>query len=137
MPSDISRKQFEIIKEDLKSVWKTTCLSTYNLYDIFCAVIYLLEEGCTWRAIPYDFPKLTTIWYHYDIWIEKDENGISILDKILHKLIEVERKENGHEEKITMIIADSRSVQKYWYRYIFNGYNTKSIIFDIYHKNCK
>ena len=53
-PSDISRKQFEIIKEDLKSVRKTTHPSTYDLYDIFCAVLYLLKEGCTWRAIPHD-----------------------------------------------------------------------------------
>ena len=29
-PSDISRKQFEIIKEDLKSVRKTTHTSTYE-----------------------------------------------------------------------------------------------------------
>lgn len=37
---------------------------------------------------------------------------MSLLDKILHKLIEVERKKNGREEeKTTMIIVDSRSVQ--------------------------
>ena len=110
-PSDISRKQFEIIKEDLKSVRKTTHPSTYDLYDIFCAVLYLLKEGCTWRAIPHDFPKWTAVRYHYDIWAEEDENGISLLDKILHKLIEVERKENGREDKTTMIIVDSKSVQ--------------------------
>ena len=42
-PSDISRKQFEVIKEDLKSVRKTTHPSTYDLYDIFCTELYLLE----------------------------------------------------------------------------------------------
>lgn len=90
-PSDISRKQFEIIKEDLKSVRKTTHPSTYDLYDIFCAVLYLLKEGCTWRAIPHDFPKWTTVRYHYDIWAKENENG--------------------REDKTTMIIVDSRSVQ--------------------------
>lgn len=110
-PSDISRKQFEMIKEDLQSVRKTTRPSAYDLYDIFCAVLYLLKEGCTWRAIPHDFPKWTTVRYHYDIWAEKDKNGISLLDKILHKLIETERKGNGREEKTTMIIVDSKSVQ--------------------------
>ena len=86
-PSDISRKQFEIIKEDLKSVRKTTHPSTYDLYDIFCAVLYLLKEGCTWRAIPHDFQKWTTVRYNYDIWAEENENGISLLDKILHKFV--------------------------------------------------
>ena len=74
-------------------------------------MLYLLKEGCTWRAIPHDFPKWTTVRYHYDIWTEKDENGISILDRILHKLIEIERVENGRTEKTTMIIVDSKSIQ--------------------------
>lgn len=55
--------------------------------------------------------RTVLVRYHYDIWAEEDENGISLLDKLLHKLIEVERKENGREEKTTMIIVDSRSVQ--------------------------
>ncbi len=42
---------------------------------------------------------------------KRDENGISILDKILHKLVEAERKENGREEKTTMIIVDSKTIQ--------------------------
>ena len=90
-PSEISRKQFEIIKEDLKSVQKTIHPSKYDLYDIFCVVLYLLKECCTWKAIPNNYPKWTAVRYHYDIWVEEDENGISILDKILHKFIEAER----------------------------------------------
>lgn len=60
-------------------------------HDIFCAVLYLLKEGCTWRTIPHDFPKWTTVRYHYDIWAEENENG--------------------REDKTTMIIVDSRSIQ--------------------------
>lgn len=95
----------------MKSVRKTTHPSSYDLYDIFCAVLYLLKEGCTWRAIPNDYPKWTAVRYHYDNWAKEDENGISILDKILHKLIEAERKENEREEKTTMIIIDSKTIQ--------------------------
>ena len=90
-PSEISRKQFEIIKEDLKIVRKKTYPSRYDLYDIFCALLYLLKEGCIRRDISDDYPIWTAVRYHYDIWAEEDENGISILDKILHKLIEIER----------------------------------------------
>ena len=35
----------------------------HDLYDIFCAVLYLMEGGCSWRAIPHDLPK----WEMYDI----------------------------------------------------------------------
>lgn len=30
------------------------------------------------------------MWYHHDIWSKSDENGISLLDRILRKLVELE-----------------------------------------------
>jgi len=67
-PSDISREQFEEIREELAGAKKATHPRKYVLYDIFCAILYLLKEGCTWRAIPHDFPKWQNVRYHYDIW---------------------------------------------------------------------
>ncbi len=49
--------------------------------------------------------------YHYDIWAEPDENGVSILDRVLRKLVEAEREKNGRETQTTMIIVDSKSIQ--------------------------
>ena len=110
-PSDISKEQFEEIYKDLTEGKKITHPRKYDLYDIFCAVLYLLKEGCTWRAIPHDFPKWQNVRYHYDIWAKPDENGISILDRVLRKLVEAERKQNGREAQTTMIIVDSKSIQ--------------------------
>ena len=80
---------------DLLSARKTTHPKTYDLYDIFCAILYLLKEGCSRRGIPHDFPKWQNIRYHYNIWAAPDENGVSILDEVLRKLVESERKEQG------------------------------------------
>lgn len=110
-PSDISREQFEKIEKDLRRAKKSTKPAKYDLYDIFCAVLYLLKEGCTWRAIPHDFPKWNAVRYYYDIWAKPDENGISLLDEIVDKLVEMERKKNGREELTTMVIVDSKSTQ--------------------------
>ena len=110
-PSDISKEQFENISGDLTEGKKKTHPSTYDLYDIFCAVLYLLKEGCTWRAIPHDFPKWQNVRYHYDIWAKPDENGVSILDRVLRKLVEAERERNGRKAQTTMIIVDSKSIQ--------------------------
>ena len=110
-PSDISREQFEEIHEELVGGRKKTHPSTYDLYDIFCAVLYLVKEGCTWRGIPHDFPKWQNVRYHYDIWAKPDENGVSILDRVLRKLVEAEREKNGREAQTTMIIVDSKSIQ--------------------------
>ncbi len=110
-PSDITREQFETIRMDLSSVKKTTPPRTYDLYDIFCAILYLLKEGCSWRAIPHDFPKWENVRYHYDIWAAPDENGVSLLDRVLRKLVEAEREKDGRAPQTTMVIVDSKSIQ--------------------------
>ena len=110
-PSDISREQFEEIREELAKAKKATHPRKYDLYDIFCAILYLLKEGCTWRAIPHDFPKWQNMRYHYDIWASPDEDGVSILDRVLRRLVEAEREKNGRETHTTMMIVDSKSIQ--------------------------
>lgn len=110
-PSDISREQFEIIRQDIEGAKKQTHPQKYDIYDIFCAVLYLLKEGCTWRAIPHDYPNWQNVRYHYDIWAKPDENGESLLDRVLRKLVEMERKENERSSHTTMIIVDSKSIQ--------------------------
>lgn len=110
-PSDVSREQFEVIREELTRVKKITHPRKYDLYDIFCAVLYLLKEGCSWRSIPHDFPKWQNARYHYDIWAKPDKNGISVLDKVLRKLVEAEREKNGREARTTTLIIDSKSVR--------------------------
>jgi len=110
-PSDLTREQFEIIRADLAAATKTTRPRKYDLYDIFCAVLYLIKEGCTWRAIPHDYPKWENVRYHYDIWSKPDENGISLLDKIMRKLVEAERENARRNTHTTMLIVDSKSVQ--------------------------
>lgn len=110
-PSDVTREQFEKIREDLEKAKKKTHPGKYDIYDIFCAVLYLLKEGCTWRAIPHDYPNWQNVRYHYDIWAKSDENGVSLLDRILRKLVEMERQENERSSHTTMIIVDSKSIQ--------------------------
>ena len=111
-PSDISREQFEAIREELAGSKKRTHPRKYDLYDLFCAVLYLLKEGCTWRAIPHDFPKWQNVRYHYDIWSSPDENGVSVLDRVLRKLVEAEREKNGRIAQTTMLIVDSKLIPK-------------------------
>lgn len=71
----------------------------------------MLKEGCSWRGIPHDYPNWQNVRYHYDIWSKPDDNGISLLDHILRKLVEMERKENGRSVQTTMLIVDSKSIQ--------------------------
>jgi len=110
-PSDVTREQFGIIEADLATGRKNTHPRTYELYEIFCAVLYVLREGCRWRALPHDFPKWQNVYYHFRMWKEVGADGESLIDKVQRKLVAAERVKNGREEQTSMIITDSRSVK--------------------------
>ena len=84
-PSDISREAFEEIRPLLKGVRKQTKPRTVDLYDVFCAVLYLLKSACQWRMLPSDFPKWRTVHAYFAKWSEVDHNGISVLEYALKK----------------------------------------------------
>lgn len=83
-PSDISREQFEHIRPLLESARKKTSPRKVDLYEVFCAVLYLLRTGCQWRALPSDFPKWRTVHSYWMIWSESHERG-SLLEQALKK----------------------------------------------------
>ena len=85
-PSDISREQFEPILPILESARKTTKPRIIDLYDVFCAVLYLLKSGCQWRMIPKDFPKWRTVHSYFQQWSEpRDDGEPSLLEQALKK----------------------------------------------------
>jgi hypothetical protein len=110
-PSDISRDQFEVIRYHIDTSSKTTHPMDYDIYDIFCAVLYILKEGCRWRSLPHDYPKWQDVYYHFRKWKKKKVNGNSIIDEILNELVLSERIINGREAEATMTILDSKSVK--------------------------
>lgn len=81
-PSDIKREQFEVIRPLLESARRKTAPRKVELYEVFCAVLYLLRTGCQWRALPSDFPKWRTVHSYFAIWSEPREGG-SLLEQAL------------------------------------------------------
>lgn len=85
-PSDINREQFEIIREELEQSRRKTKPRKYDLYDIFCAVLYVLRGGIQWRMLPSDFPNWEIVYYYFTVWSEAGEDGISMLERVLKKI---------------------------------------------------
>jgi transposase len=110
-PSDISQEAFEVIKAELLAATKPTKARKYDIYDVFCAVLYVLKEGCTWRAIPHDFPKWQNCYYHFRIWEKQGDTDESFIDRLLRKLVISVRNEDCRTDRTTKIIVDSMSVQ--------------------------
>ncbi len=83
--SDITPEKFEEIRPLLQSVRRRTKPTTVDLYEVFCAVLYLLRTGCQWRFLPSDFPKWRTVHSYFAKWSEPDPDGISVLERALKK----------------------------------------------------
>ena len=84
-PSDISKEQFDTIRDLLESARRKTKPRTVDLYEVFCAVLYLLRTGCHWRALPSDFPKWRTVHSYFAKWSETHKDGVSLLEQALKK----------------------------------------------------
>lgn len=84
--NDISREQFKAIREMLKNARKKTNRRRVDRYEIFCAIPYLLREGCRWRALPSDFLPVSTMRYYFDQWSAQGTQGkASLLEQALKK----------------------------------------------------
>ncbi len=84
-PSDISREHFEAVLPLLESSKKKTSPCRVDLYDIFCAMTYLLKSGCQWRMLPSDFPNWSTVYFYYRQWSASSNGSPSLLEQALKK----------------------------------------------------
>lgn len=81
----MSREQFEKIRPILESARKRTKPREVDLYEVFCAVLYLLKSGCQWRMLPGEFPKWKTVHSYFTKWSKPDQEGVSLLERALKK----------------------------------------------------
>ena len=63
-PSDITREQFEIIRPDLENAKRKTRPRKYDLYDIFCAVLYILRGVVANVAKRFSEPEVSLLLLH-------------------------------------------------------------------------
>ena len=75
------------------------------------AILYLQRTGCSWRALPGDFPKWRTVHSYFQRWTEPRESGISILEEALKNQVVAERRKQGRHEATTSLIIDAQSVK--------------------------
>ena len=107
-PSDIKREQFEVIRPVLESARRKTAPRRIDLYEVFCAVLYLLRTGCPWRYLPRggQFPPRSTV---YNIFRGLQRDGV--WEAIAATLVEAERQRHGREPDPTASILDSQTAR--------------------------
>jgi transposase len=111
-PSDISREQFEKIRFQLETFRKQTRPRTVDLYDVFCAILYVLKTACQWRMLPNDFPNWRTVYEYFRIWSNrKDGENKSLLEALLTEIVGDLRLIDGRLQKTSFVIIDAQSVK--------------------------
>src|SRR5882762_8692200 len=111
-PSDISREQFETTRELLEKAKKKTKPRVLDLYEVFCAILYVLKSGCQWRMLPREFPKWQAVYKYFWQWSEKPSvNEPSLLEQALKNVVGEVRTHNGRSECTSFVIVDAQSVK--------------------------
>ena len=70
------------------------------------AILYMASTGCQWRALPKDFPPVSTVQGYFYRW-SRDGTWL----KINHALVMVSRERAGREASPTAGVIDSQSVK--------------------------
>lgn len=79
---------------------------TTDLRAVVNAMLYLASTGVQWRALPKDFPPVSTVRGYFYTWA-KDGTWL----KINHALVMVSRERDGREASPTAGVIDSQSVK--------------------------
>lgn len=82
----VSREEFESIYPLLYENGRKPRSDSSDKYPHFNAVLYVLNTGCTWRALPEEYPLWNTVYSHWKRWSETDSKGLSKLDRALSKI---------------------------------------------------
>lgn len=67
-PSDLTDAQWSILEPFVPKALTGGRPEEYSRRELLNAMLYLLHNGCTWRALPHDFPPWTTVYAYFRKW---------------------------------------------------------------------
>jgi putative transposase len=74
--------------------------------ELMDAVLYVLRNGITWRALPHDFPPWKTVYHYFSTW-RADGTWEAIHDALREEV----RVAVGREATPSAAILDSQTVK--------------------------
>jgi len=107
-PSDLTDAQWAVVRAAMPPAKRghTGRPRTYPLREIWNALFYLDREGCTWRALPHDFPPWALVWEHFRRW-----RDAGTLERVHAALRAQVRARDGRAPAPSAAILDSQSVR--------------------------
>ena len=107
-PSDLTDAQWAVIAAAMPPAThgRTGRPRKYPLREVWNAVFYLARNGCSWRALPHDFPPWAVVWEHFRRW--RDAGTLEQVHRLLREEVRVWA---GKERTPSLAIIDAQSVK--------------------------
>lgn len=107
-PSDLTDAQWALIEAAMPPAihGRTGRPRKYPLREVWNAIFYLARNGCSWRALPHDFPPWDVVWEHFRRWRKR-----GTLEQLNGLLREEVRAWAGKDRTPSLAIIDSQSVK--------------------------
>lgn len=105
-PSDLTNAQWEVLEPLIPAVKTGGRPAFIARREIVDAMLYVLRSGCSWRALPHDFPAWQTVYHYVRVW-----RLDATLERVHEALRGQVRTAAGREVSPSAAIVDSQSVK--------------------------
>ena len=105
-PTDLTDKQWKLVKPLIPTAEPGGRRREVDVREIVNGILYLNRNGCTWRSMPHEFPKWSTIYYYF-----RRFQGDGTWEKIHDVLRGKVRKKVGKKKSPSAAIIDSQTVK--------------------------
>jgi putative transposase len=105
-PSDLTDAQWQLIQPLFPGAKPGGRPRKHDLRAIVNALFYLNREGCTWRALPHDFPPWRTVYDYFKAW--RDDGTWEAVNGALRRKLRVQE---GRPHTPTTASIDSQTVK--------------------------
>ena len=105
-PSDVTDAQWRLIEPVVPQPKRGGRPASVGRREIVNAVLYVVRNGCSWRALPHDFPKWQTVYHYFRLW--RDDGTWQQLHDTLREQV---RTAAGRDVRPSAAILDAQSVK--------------------------
>src|SRR5262245_33479014 len=105
-PTDLTDRQWARLEPHLPPAQPGGRPRSVDMRELMDALLYVLRNGITWRALPHDFPPWQTVYHYFGAW-RADGTWEAIHDALRQEV----RLGDGRAPTPSAAILDSQSVK--------------------------